>query len=145
MITNDDGIDAPGLRALVTALVATNLYNIQVCAPDSYVTIHFHTNIYNAGFTNYFKIGSFSVRNQPLVTVLLGFILLLPRKFTLMEPRPMQFLVCFYMLWKLECTYCLHALNHKCGCLFHPWTSRARAREGVGGVSRHRVWFPALS
>ncbi|KAI5400853.1 uncharacterized protein LOC127095291 [Lathyrus oleraceus] len=35
MITNDDGIDAPGLRALVTALVATNLYNIQVCAPDS--------------------------------------------------------------------------------------------------------------
>ncbi|CAK8570996.1 unnamed protein product [Lathyrus sativus] len=35
MITNDDGIDAPGLRALVAALVATNLYNIQVCAPDS--------------------------------------------------------------------------------------------------------------
>jgi hypothetical protein len=38
MITNDDGIDAPGLRALVNALVATNLYNIQVSAPDSYVT-----------------------------------------------------------------------------------------------------------
>ncbi|XP_045787859.1 5'-nucleotidase SurE-like [Trifolium pratense] len=35
MITNDDGIDAPGLRALVNSLVATNLYNIQVCAPDS--------------------------------------------------------------------------------------------------------------
>ncbi|CAL0320435.1 unnamed protein product [Lupinus luteus] len=35
MITNDDGIDAAGLRALVNVLVSTNLYNIQVCAPDS--------------------------------------------------------------------------------------------------------------
>jgi len=38
MITNDDGIDAPGLRALVKALLDTNLYNLQICAPDSYVT-----------------------------------------------------------------------------------------------------------
>lgn len=35
MITNDDGIDAPGLRALVKALLDTNLYNLQICAPDS--------------------------------------------------------------------------------------------------------------
>ncbi|KAI4317821.1 hypothetical protein L6164_025658 [Bauhinia variegata] len=35
MITNDDGIDAPGLRALVQVLVSTNRYNVQVCAPDS--------------------------------------------------------------------------------------------------------------
>ncbi|XP_022973758.1 uncharacterized protein LOC111472327 [Cucurbita maxima] len=35
MITNDDGIDAPGIRALVRVLVSTKLYNVQVCAPDS--------------------------------------------------------------------------------------------------------------
>ncbi|XP_062108358.1 uncharacterized protein LOC133819190 [Humulus lupulus] len=35
MITNDDGIDAPGLRALVQVLVSTSRYIVQVCAPDS--------------------------------------------------------------------------------------------------------------
>lgn len=35
LVTNDDGIDAPGLRALVRALVSTQRYNVQVCAPDS--------------------------------------------------------------------------------------------------------------
>ncbi|GLT55293.1 hypothetical protein SLA2020_284300 [Shorea laevis] len=35
LVTNDDGIDAPGLRALVRALVSTARYNVQVCAPDS--------------------------------------------------------------------------------------------------------------
>ncbi|KAI4373952.1 hypothetical protein MLD38_012009 [Melastoma candidum] len=35
LITNDDGIDAPGLRSLVHVLLSTSLYNIQVCAPDS--------------------------------------------------------------------------------------------------------------
>ncbi|KAL3334765.1 hypothetical protein AABB24_031144 [Solanum stoloniferum] len=35
MVTNDDGIDAPGLRALVAALVSTNLFHIVVFAPDS--------------------------------------------------------------------------------------------------------------
>lgn len=35
LITNDDGIDAPGLRCLVSSLVNTNLFNIFVCAPDS--------------------------------------------------------------------------------------------------------------
>ncbi|XP_050874559.1 uncharacterized protein LOC127076811 isoform X3 [Lathyrus oleraceus] len=35
LITNDDGIDAPGLRALVDSLVNTNLFNILVSAPDS--------------------------------------------------------------------------------------------------------------
>ncbi|KAI9089737.1 hypothetical protein K1719_029030 [Acacia pycnantha] len=35
LITNDDGIHAPGLRALVQVLVATNRYNVQVAAPDS--------------------------------------------------------------------------------------------------------------
>jgi 5'-nucleotidase len=38
MITNDDGIDAPGLRALVKALLDNNLYNLQICAPALYVT-----------------------------------------------------------------------------------------------------------
>ncbi|KAL8162197.1 hypothetical protein V2J09_013686 [Rumex salicifolius] len=33
MVTNDDGINAAGLRALVAALVATNRYNVRVCAP----------------------------------------------------------------------------------------------------------------
>ncbi|KAM6545447.1 hypothetical protein CsatB_026183 [Cannabis sativa] len=35
MVTNDDGIDAPGLRALVQVLVSTSRYIVQVCAPDS--------------------------------------------------------------------------------------------------------------
>ncbi|XP_055832231.1 uncharacterized protein LOC129901140 isoform X1 [Solanum dulcamara] len=35
MVTNDDGIDAPGLRALVRALVSTNLIHVLVFAPDS--------------------------------------------------------------------------------------------------------------
>ncbi|KAK7308843.1 hypothetical protein RJT34_05121 [Clitoria ternatea] len=35
LVTNDDGIDAPGLRALVESLVNTNLFTIHVCAPDS--------------------------------------------------------------------------------------------------------------
>uniref|UniRef100_A0A5B7C3Q1 Survival protein SurE-like phosphatase/nucleotidase domain-containing protein n=1 Tax=Davidia involucrata TaxID=16924 RepID=A0A5B7C3Q1_DAVIN len=35
MLTNDDGIDAPGLRALVHVLVSANRYEVLVCAPDS--------------------------------------------------------------------------------------------------------------
>ncbi|KAL5541578.1 hypothetical protein UlMin_009288 [Ulmus minor] len=35
MITNDDGIDSTGLRALVQVLVSTGRYVVQVCAPDS--------------------------------------------------------------------------------------------------------------
>ncbi|KAI7745644.1 hypothetical protein M8C21_005121 [Ambrosia artemisiifolia] len=35
MITNDDGIDAPGLQALVRVLVSTNRFRLFVCAPDS--------------------------------------------------------------------------------------------------------------
>ncbi|KAH9682664.1 5'-nucleotidase [Citrus sinensis] len=35
MVTNDDGIDAPGLRSVVRVLVSTNRYTVQVCAPDS--------------------------------------------------------------------------------------------------------------
>ncbi|XP_052189452.1 uncharacterized protein LOC127799451 [Diospyros lotus] len=35
MVTNDDGIDAAGLRALVRSLVSTNKYEVLVCAPDS--------------------------------------------------------------------------------------------------------------
>ncbi|XP_071940434.1 uncharacterized protein [Coffea arabica] len=35
MVTNDDGIDAPGLRALVRVLVSTNRFHVLVCAPDS--------------------------------------------------------------------------------------------------------------
>ncbi|KAL5541576.1 hypothetical protein UlMin_009286 [Ulmus minor] len=35
MVTNDDGIEAPGLQALVQVLVSTKRYVVQVCAPDS--------------------------------------------------------------------------------------------------------------
>ncbi|KAF7146181.1 hypothetical protein RHSIM_Rhsim04G0202900 [Rhododendron simsii] len=35
MVTNDDGIDAPGLQALVRVLISTDRYKVQVCAPDS--------------------------------------------------------------------------------------------------------------
>ncbi|XP_031397996.1 uncharacterized protein LOC116208606 isoform X2 [Punica granatum] len=35
MVTNDDGIDAPGLQAIVRVLVSSNRFNVQVCAPDS--------------------------------------------------------------------------------------------------------------
>ncbi|MFQ6661446.1 hypothetical protein Gotur_029610 [Gossypium turneri] len=38
MVTNDDGIDAPGLRALVRVLISSNLFRVLVCAPASYVT-----------------------------------------------------------------------------------------------------------
>ncbi|KAG8370201.1 hypothetical protein BUALT_Bualt14G0092500 [Buddleja alternifolia] len=35
MVTNDDGIDAAGLRALVRALVSSDRFHVLVCAPDS--------------------------------------------------------------------------------------------------------------
>ncbi|KAI3866552.1 hypothetical protein MKX03_014823 [Papaver bracteatum] len=35
LVTNGDGIDSVGLTSLVQALVKDNLYNIQVCAPQS--------------------------------------------------------------------------------------------------------------
>ncbi|KAL3328852.1 hypothetical protein AABB24_036125 [Solanum stoloniferum] len=35
LVTNDDGIDAPGLRALVSLLVSTDRFHVLVCAPDS--------------------------------------------------------------------------------------------------------------
>ncbi|KAG0556659.1 hypothetical protein KC19_11G070300 [Ceratodon purpureus] len=35
LVTNDDGINAPGLRALVAALVEDGSCNVFVCAPDS--------------------------------------------------------------------------------------------------------------
>lgn len=35
LITNDDGINAPGLRALVAALIEDGSCNVFVCAPDS--------------------------------------------------------------------------------------------------------------
>ncbi|KAM5569381.1 5'-nucleotidase SurE [Rosa sericea] len=35
MVTNDDGIDGPGLLALVHVLLSTNRYNVLICAPDS--------------------------------------------------------------------------------------------------------------
>ncbi|GKV42745.1 hypothetical protein SLEP1_g50120 [Rubroshorea leprosula] len=38
LVTNDDGIDAQGLRYLVRVLVSANRYRVFVCAPDSYVT-----------------------------------------------------------------------------------------------------------
>ncbi|CAN6454164.1 unnamed protein product [Victoria cruziana] len=34
LVTNDDGIHAPGLRAIVHALTSTGRYHVNVCAPD---------------------------------------------------------------------------------------------------------------
>lgn len=34
LISNDDGIDAPGLRALTAALVAADIFDLYVCAPS---------------------------------------------------------------------------------------------------------------
>lgn len=46
MVTNDDGIDAPGLRALVHVLVSTDLYVVRVCAPDSEKSAVSHCSTY---------------------------------------------------------------------------------------------------
>lgn len=35
LVTNGDGIDAPGLTCLVEALVSNGLYDVHVCAPQS--------------------------------------------------------------------------------------------------------------
>ena len=35
LVSNDDGIEAPGLRALVLALHTANFAKIIVCAPDT--------------------------------------------------------------------------------------------------------------
>jgi 5'-nucleotidase len=34
LVTNDDGIDAPGINAIIEALVADGAYEIFVAAPD---------------------------------------------------------------------------------------------------------------
>ncbi|CAN8232052.1 unnamed protein product [Cochlearia groenlandica] len=51
MVTNDDGIDAPGLRSLVRALVSTNLYDVRVCAPDSEKSAVSHSIIWSRPLT----------------------------------------------------------------------------------------------
>ncbi|KAJ0251148.1 5'-nucleotidase [Hirschfeldia incana] len=51
MITNDDGIDAPGLRSLVRVLVSTNLYVVRVCAPDSEKSAVSHSIIWSRPLT----------------------------------------------------------------------------------------------
>ncbi|RWR73741.1 Survival protein SurE-like protein phosphatase/nucleotidase [Cinnamomum micranthum f. kanehirae] len=43
MVTNDDGIDAPGLRALVRVLVSTDLYTVLVSAPHSEMSAASHS------------------------------------------------------------------------------------------------------
>ncbi|GKV19598.1 hypothetical protein SLEP1_g29833 [Rubroshorea leprosula] len=39
LVTNDDGIDAPGLRSLVRVLVSANRYRVLVCAPGSRIVL----------------------------------------------------------------------------------------------------------
>ncbi|RWR72649.1 Survival protein SurE-like protein phosphatase/nucleotidase [Cinnamomum micranthum f. kanehirae] len=43
LVTNDDGIDGPGLRALVRVLVATDLYDVRVIAPYSEMSASSHS------------------------------------------------------------------------------------------------------
>ncbi|KAF3492692.1 hypothetical protein DY000_02053803 [Brassica cretica] len=51
LVTNDDGIDAPGLRSLVRVLVSTNLYDVRVCAPDSEKSAVSHSIIWSRPLT----------------------------------------------------------------------------------------------
>lgn len=39
LVTNGDGIEAPGLTVLVEALVSEREFNVYVCAPESWVLI----------------------------------------------------------------------------------------------------------
>lgn len=41
LVTNGDGIESPGLTYLVEALVHQGLYNVHVCAPQSWVLCKF--------------------------------------------------------------------------------------------------------
>ncbi|KAL5579454.1 hypothetical protein UlMin_011896 [Ulmus minor] len=43
LVTNGDGIDAPGLSYLVQALVSQGLYNVHVCAPQSNKSVSGHS------------------------------------------------------------------------------------------------------
>nr|GMC66765.1 5'-nucleotidase SurE-like isoform X1 [Ipomoea batatas] len=43
MVTNDDGVDALGLRVLVRVLVSTNRFNVLVCAPKSEKSVVSHS------------------------------------------------------------------------------------------------------
>lgn len=45
MVTNDDGIDAPGLVALVRALVSSDQFQVFVCAPDRYARENFYSQV----------------------------------------------------------------------------------------------------
>uniref|UniRef100_A0A1J3IGG7 5'-nucleotidase SurE n=1 Tax=Noccaea caerulescens TaxID=107243 RepID=A0A1J3IGG7_NOCCA len=51
LVTNDDGIDAPGLQSLVRVLVATNLYEVWVCAPDTEKSAVSHSIIWSRPLT----------------------------------------------------------------------------------------------
>ncbi|KAL5541575.1 hypothetical protein UlMin_009285 [Ulmus minor] len=44
--SNDDGIEAPGLQALVQVLVSTERYVVQICAPDSEKSAVSHSTTY---------------------------------------------------------------------------------------------------
>lgn len=46
LVTNGDGIDSPGLTYLVEALVREGLYNVHVCAPQSWVTLSLFLSLY---------------------------------------------------------------------------------------------------
>ncbi|POO02181.1 Survival protein SurE-like phosphatase/nucleotidase [Trema orientale] len=46
LVTNDDGIDAPGLRALVQALISSGHYVVQVCAPETEMSAVSHWSTY---------------------------------------------------------------------------------------------------
>lgn len=39
LVTNADGIESPGLTYLVDALVRLGLYNVNICAPQSWVSL----------------------------------------------------------------------------------------------------------
>lgn len=107
MVTNDDGIEGPGLLALVQVLVSTRRYNVLVCAPDTYLLKNHQTlkifftlpNSFESLFIDRKKKNSFPFagNSQLWVTASHGVIQLLPSKCILMEQQPMLFLV-----WKLQ-------------------------------------------
>ncbi|PON80080.1 Survival protein SurE-like phosphatase/nucleotidase [Parasponia andersonii] len=75
MVTNDDGIEAPGLLALVHALVSTGGYVVQVCAPDSEMSAVSHCTYHHPLVVKQVKVEgakAFSVSGTPVDCVSLG-------------------------------------------------------------------------
>ncbi|KAH9682665.1 5'-nucleotidase [Citrus sinensis] len=126
MVTNDDGIDAPGLRSVVRVLVSTNRYTVQVCAPDSQCVAITVIIIYSAE------------KNRLLVIVLLGVTQFRPDQQILMELQPMPCLVISGINMGSNCGYHVVYSGTVAGAreaFFHGVPSVSISYDWVGGKS----------